>query len=123
MAGRRLADSGIVWARKRERWREDAPYKAPLPRLDPPLSREEWIERIERIRFEEADLLCPTCGSTTPKVVERKACVMCSRTLPLAAFDRHRTSADGRDSRCKECRSEANKRDAKRRRARLAVAS
>jgi len=104
-----------------ERWRYDSAFKAPLPRLDPPLSREEWIERINRIRFEEAGTICRECGSTTPKVVERKACVMCSRTLPLAAFDRHRTSVDGRDSRCKECRSEANKRDAKRRRMRLVL--
>jgi hypothetical protein len=131
MAGKRMADSGYQYdvPADRSRVARVSGYKQrPLGPSDEDRLRwqrflAELPERINQIRFEEAGALCPTCGSTTPKVVERKACVMCSRTLPLAAFDRYRAAADGRDSRCKECRSAANKRDAKRRRARLAVAS
>lgn len=64
----------------------------------------ELPERIARIRLEDAPPVCPTCGSTTPAVVERKVCSACRQTLPLSAFYRNRTHADGRDSYCRECR-------------------
>lgn len=66
----------------------------------------ELPDRIAQIRAVEAPLLCPTCGSTTPPVVERRVCSgPCGRELPLSAFHRNRATAHGRDYYCKSCRS------------------
>lgn len=64
----------------------------------------ELPERIARLRLEDAPPLCPTCGSTTPAVVDRKTCSACRQELPMSAFYRNRTHRDGRDSYCRDCR-------------------
>jgi DNA-directed RNA polymerase subunit RPC12/RpoP len=69
------------------------------------MTTQEWIERIELIRATEAPLICETCGSTTPEVIDRKWCSLCSRWLPVGLFNRNPTKRDGRDQRCRECAS------------------
>ena len=64
----------------------------------------ELPERIAAIRLEDAPPICPTCGSTTTPVIERKTCSACRQPLPLSAFYRNRTHQDGRDSYCRDCR-------------------
>lgn len=65
----------------------------------------ELPERIARIRLEDAPPVCPTCGSTTPAVVERKVCSACRQELPLSAFHRNRAMrGGGRDYYCRDCR-------------------
>lgn len=107
-----MADSGSV----REIWRMDTEYVRPLLTPEPPLSREEWIERIERIRYEEAGTICRECGSTTPELVEKKMCGKCGETWPLSAFHRNRRNLDGLDGWCKPCRRPYNARAAAARR-------
>lgn len=117
MSGTRHADSGT----DRERWRDSKAFITPLMRHEPLISEAEMLERILRIRAEEADTRCHACGSTTPEIAERKTCPLCARELPLSAFHRDRTRADGRDPRCKECRRLPNIRACKARRTRLAL--
>lgn len=65
----------------------------------------EMTERIERIRLEDAPALCPTCGSTTPEVIERKWCPGCQQELPVSAFSFRNAETGTRQAKCKPCKS------------------
>jgi len=105
MSGKPMADSGKPTAR----WRGPAAYKnAALPPHAEDARR--WAafcaslgDRIAKIRADEAPLLCPTCGSTAPLVVERKTCPMCQAFLPLSAFGRNRSRLHGVEAYCRAC--------------------
>lgn len=62
-------------------------------------------ERIERVRAEQADPICGTCGSTTPVVVTAKWCSGCQLLLAVERFARDRARPDGRNVRCRACES------------------
>lgn len=65
----------------------------------------ELPERIAQIRAEEAPHVCPTCGSTTPEVIERRVCARCHLPRPISEFHRNRSKAGGRRYHCRECAS------------------
>ncbi len=131
MAGKPMADSGYQYDVPADRARQPraSGYKQrPLGPSDEDRLRwqrflAELPERIAHIRAEEAPLLCPTCGSTTPAPVERKVCRKCHRDLPMSSFSRNRTSKDGRQFWCRWCLRPINAAQAKARRALMAVAS
>lgn len=112
MAGKRMADSGYQYdvPADRSRVARVSGYKQrPLGPSDEDRLRwqrflDELPERIDQMRADEAPLLCPTCGSTTPPVIERKWCCRCQEWLPASAFYRNRSKPDGRDAHCKACR-------------------
>lgn len=90
-------------------------YETPLP--PSPLSDPWWLEvaasftaRIEAIRMEEAEPICPACGSSTPRVIEQKFCPSCSRMLPVSRFSSHKGRYDGLHYQCRPCEAARKKR-------------
>ena len=124
MAGKPMADSGYQYGIPANRGRvsRGEGYKQrPLGPSDEDRLRwqrflAELPDRIARIRYDEAPLLCPTCGSTTAAAIERRQCAGCNRSLPVSAFPRDRRKPAGRAYRCKECRRGTESMDRKRRR-------
>ncbi len=124
MSGKKMADSGYQYdvPADRSRVARTSGYKQkPLGPSDEDRLRwqrflAELPDRIARIRYDEAPLLCPMCGSTTEPVIERRQCAGCKRSLPVSAFRRDRRKPAGRAYRCKECRRGTENMARKRRR-------
>jgi hypothetical protein len=73
------------------------------------ISQDEMVRRIEEARLEEAPSVCPTCGSATPDIRQRKWCPGCRLMLPIVRFSRDRSRADRLRPVCRTCCAASSK--------------
>lgn len=62
-----------------------------------------------RVRIPPSPLIINQYLTTMKKEVTTKECKKCGRELPLANFSRNKSTKDGLDHYCKECRAKARK--------------